>query len=272
MHAFLFNRGETELYEIIDEMFLYMENREDEVTLFRHSYGENECWEGTIPPGCKKPVHLFFDLDLSDPRVGIKLPGKHNNYLPLFYPLGNYGGPFCYRVVHTGKIELLSQPYPRGPREYMKKYPEPFEQTPMELVPRKYDPTDVHDVFYCGGILGIDALTKRQRAKLRKDFLQFYIDEIHTDLIAEDYDGDDTVPVEEIVSGYTPFTQGTPDDTCPNPKCKIHKAGTPLPVLAYLSPEKDDSFYKALAGGDSGQLIWQVCEKCGSVVVTHPIT
>lgn len=273
MRAFLFNRAETEAYEILATMILYIEGLEHEDKPFSHSWGGEDVWEGLVPPGCKKPVHVFFDLDLSDARVGIKLPGKYNTFLPLCYALGNRGGPFQYRVVHTGKIELLSQPYPAKDRRWiLQDYPEPFEQTPMALVPRKYDPTDVDDVFFCGGILGIAALNKRQKAKLRQDFLQMYRDEYKLDLIAEDYDGDDSVTIDEIASGYHPFTQQPPEYPCPYPECANHAAGTPLPVLAYLRPEHDDSYYKALAGGDSGQLIWQVCEKCGSVVVTNPIT
>jgi hypothetical protein len=273
MRAFLFNRAETEAYQLLDTMTLYFEGLEQYDGPFSHSWGGDEVWEGLVPPGCKKPVHVFIDLDLSDPRVGFKLPGKHNTFLPLLYALGNCGGPFQYRVVQTGKIELLSQPYPpKYRRSIMKDYPEPFERGHLSLLSRKYDPADVHDVFFCGGVLGIAALNKRQKAKLRKDFLAFYRDEIGIDLIEEDYDGDDSVTIDEIVSGYSPFTQGEPDDPCPYPECENHKAGTPLPVLAYLEPERDDPFYNTLAGGDDGQLIWQVCEKCGSIVVTHPIT
>lgn len=273
MRTFLFNRAETEVYQLLDTMTLYFEGLEEYDEPFSHSWGGHNVWEGLIPPGCMKPVHMFFDLDLRDPRVGIKLPGKHNTFLPLLYALGNCGGPFQYRVVQIGKVELLSQPYPPKYRAgRMKDYPDPFEQTPVALVPRKYDPTDVNDVFLWGGILGIAALTQRQKMKLRKDFLKMYRDEIGTDLIAADYDGDDSVTIDEIVAGYNPFTQGEPDDPCPYPACENHRAGIPLPVLAYLTPEPDDPFHKDLAGGDSGQLIWQVCETCGSVVVTHPIT
>lgn len=273
MHAFVFNYGETQLYEIVEEMWLYMENREDEVTTFSHVFGGESMHEGTIPPGCKKPVHAFFSLDLRDPRVGVKPPGKHSIFLPFYYPLGNIGGPFTYRFVDAGNIEMFSQPYPAKYRAgRMKNYPREFEAEPVELVSREYDPSDVSDVFHCGGVLGIDALTAAERAKLRKDFLQFYIDEIHTDLIAEDYEGDDSVPIEEIVSGYTPFTQGMPEYSCPNPRCKMHKSKEHLPPLLYVSPEEDDPFYKHIAGGDSGQLIWMYCRKCASFVVTNPCT
>ncbi len=154
----------------------------------------------------------------------------------------------------------------------MKDYPEPFERDAVELVPNGYDPKDVNDVFFAGGVLGIAALTPRQKTKLKKDFLRFYHEEIGVDLIEEDYDGDESVTMDEIAEGYTPFTQGMPRDICPNPKCENHKAKTALPVLAFIDPEPDDPFYKSIAGGDSGQLIWQVCDKCGSFVVNNPCT
>jgi hypothetical protein len=273
MRAYIFNRREVELYRIVEEMELYIDGREDEVTSYSHMFGGEAMHQGTVPPGCKHPVHAFFSLDFNDPRLDVKHPNKKLGFLPLYYPLGNCGGPFTYRVIDAGNIEMFSHPYPpKWRQDIQKKYPEPFEATCIELVACDYDPKDVNDVFFCAGVLGIDALTAAERIKLRKDFLKMYIDEIGTDLIAADYDGDDTVPVEEIVSGYTPFTQGMPDDTCPNPKCKVHKAKTALPVFAFVTPEKDDPFYRRIAGPDDGQLIWQYCEKCGSFVVTNPIT
>lgn len=273
MRAFLFNRQQTEVYEFVDQTTLYMECREDEVTTYLHTFGGEGVNDGIIPPGCTKPVHLFFDLDLSDPRVGVTRPGPYITHMPLYYALGNRGGPFRYRVVHDGSIEMYSQPYP--PEKWaaiQKHYPLPFDEEGVELVPWGYDPKNIRDVFFCGGVLGIASLTEWQKAKLRKDFLQMYRDEYKLDLIAEDYDGDDSVTIDEIVSGYNPFTQGTPEYPCPNPECENHAAGTRLPVLAYLEPEPDDPFYKSIMGGDSGQLIWLVCERCGGVVVTNPIT
>lgn len=271
MRAFLFNRRHTEVYELVDQVFLFMECREDEVSDFSHMFGGGGEREGEVPPGCKKPVHLFFDLDLRDPRVGVTFPDPYARYLPLYYPLGNVGGPFKYRVADPDTVVMYSQPYPPKWRAHaMKNYPPPFEPAQLELVPRGYDPKDVNDVFFCGGVLGIAGLTARQKAKLKKDFLKFYRDEIGVDLIAEDYDGDAGVTMDEIAAGYTPYTQGTPEHPCPNPDCE--NRATPLPVLVVLDPDKDDPFYARIAGGDSGQLVWQVCERCGGVVVTNPAT
>jgi hypothetical protein len=273
VHAFLINRGDVDLYRLVDQMELYMDGREDEITTHSHVLGGTGIYEGTIPAGCKKPVHLFFDLDRRDPRVCAKHPNKSLGFLPFYYALGNSGGPFCYRVVDGGNIELLSHPYPKGGRAWlMKNFPEPLEEGSLELVAFDYDPKKFDDVFYCGGVLGIEGLTPRQKAKLRNDFLKYYRDKIGIDLIAEDYDGNQDVTIEEIVSGYNPFIQGLPEYKCPNPKCKNHKSKTPLPVLAYVSPEETDPFYKIIAGGDCGQLLWQYCEKCGSFVVTNPCT
>ena len=148
MHAFLINRRDVDLYRLVDQMELYMEGRDDEVTTYSHVLGGEGIHEGTIPPGCKKPVHLFFDLDLTDPRVGVKHPNKKLGFLPFYYPLGNYGGPFTYRVVDAGNIEMFSHPYPMGDRAWMKDYSEPLEQCCLELVPFNYDPKSFDDAFY----------------------------------------------------------------------------------------------------------------------------
>lgn len=84
--------------------------------------------------------------------------------------------------------------------------------------------------------------------------------------------GAEEPPLEELVHGYSPFTQGMPGALCPNPACAWYGTGKELPVLAYLEPEKGDSFYQRIAGGDSGQLIWSVCPDCASVSVDNPCT
>jgi len=262
MFTLLFNYDRVEAYELA---------LSEGSVKYEHLAGGNLDYEGTIPTGRREPVQQFYHLDLSDARVGVQLPGLTG--LPLFYPLGNLGGPFRYRVVEDDRIELLCQPYPKQYRaHFLKKYPDLGGPCLFDLDPIHYDPRKVKHVFNYGGVLGIASLSARERAKLKKDFLRFYREEIGVDLIAEDYDGDDTVTIEAIATGYTPFTQGTPEETCPNPDCEVHKAGTPLSVFMYLEPGKEDSFYEIIAGGDSGQLIWQLCRKCASVVVTNPCT
>ncbi len=75
MHPFLFNRGEVDLYRLVEGPA--------KPGAYGHTWGGESTHTGTTPPGCKKPVHLFFHLDLSDPRLGIKFPNPKVKYLPL---------------------------------------------------------------------------------------------------------------------------------------------------------------------------------------------
>jgi hypothetical protein len=262
MFTMLFNCKQTEMYspDVLDE---------DEESEFEHTFGGEACHDGTIPPECSKPVHLFYNLDLSDPQVGITLCGLKK--LPLYYALGNLGGPFSYRVVSDSQIEILCQPYPKQYRAgIMREYPEPFELEKVEFYSAGYDANDPQAVWYAGGILGIAKLTAKQKTALRKKLEKWHLKTIGCPLIDEGDDPDQTI--DEIAAQCNPFTQGMPGSTCPNPKCANHKSATPLPVLLFTQPDEEDDFYKLVAGGDSGQLIWQVCPKCASVVVDNPCT
>jgi hypothetical protein len=260
MFTRLFNRDEGEVYLVDDGV----------PGDYGHEFGGEARHDGAVPPECPHPVHLFYNLDLSDPQLGIQLANAKITYLPLYYALGNLGGPFRYRVVSDTRIEMLCQPYPKQFRAgILKNYPEPFDPSPVELTPLDYDPKNPEDVWNLGGVLGIERLTARQRTTLRKKLKRWHLEQIGFPLL-EEHEQDMTI--EEIVERCTPFTQGMPEETCPNPKCNQHKAGTPLPPLLLLDPDEGDDFYESIAGGDSGQLIWQLCRTCASVVVTNPCT
>jgi len=53
----LFNQDEAEAYQVVEGA--------SEIT-YGHTFGGEGGHEGTIPQGWPKPVHLFYDLDLSD--------------------------------------------------------------------------------------------------------------------------------------------------------------------------------------------------------------
>lgn len=269
MAAFLFNHTASQLFE------LYPVDDED-VEEHRHTFGGEACHDGAVPPELKKPVHLFYHLVLADPRVGLRFPHLSLQRLPLYYALGNSGGPFHYRVVSDSRIELLCHPYPKQHRaEAFKRRPKPFKPTAVDLGPMNYDPTDPRDVYGYAGIFGIGVLTDAQKAKLRVDMDEWFAKNLPHRSLLEDYvveEGDEEPPLEELVESYSPFTQGMPEAVCPNPACEWYGTGKELPVLAYLEPEEDDTFYKSIAGGDGGQLIWSVCPACASVSVENPCT
>jgi hypothetical protein len=271
MFTLLFNRDEVEAFWLYHDEADDLDN--DEPGAEDHTFGGEACHKGTTPPDCPKPVHLFYNLALSDPCLGIRLANSKITRLPLYYALGNLGGPFRYRVVSDARIELLCQPYPKKYRAgILKEYLPPFPPALVYAFPNGYDPTKPEDVWNYGAVLGLGEMSARQKAALKKKLERWHLKNIGCPLVEKDDPDEPDPPLEEIVAGCDPFTQGMPEEKCPNPKCKQHKAGTPLPPLVLLKPEEDDPFYEIIAGGDSGQLIWQVCPNCASVVVTNPCT
>jgi hypothetical protein len=271
MFGFLFNQAESRLFELYSPG----DKHPDE---YRHTFGGDARHDGVVPLEGKKPVHLFYQFDLTDPRVGLRFPPLRLTRLPLYYALGNQGGPFLYRVVSDSRIDILSQPYPKAHRaEAMRHYPKPFHPQVIDLGEHNYDPTNPRHVFNYAGVLGIGKLTDAQKAELRVNMDEWFAKNLPhrsllEDYVVEDGDGYEDPPLEELVAEFCPFTQGIPQAVCPNPACKWHGSGRELSVLAYLEPEKRDPFYKRIAGGDSGQLIWLVCPNCASVEVHNPCT
>ena len=274
-NAQLFNRARPEVYQLLPCDPAYAE--------FGHVAGGEARHRGATPPGRPKPVHLFYELDLADPLVEVRSPRPEVTRLPLYSPLGNAGGPFQYRVVSDDEIELLSSPYPNPRRDAPKPYPKPFRHEAVYLQPINFDPKDPEWLWNYGGILGVGSLTAGEKDAVKKEFERWHRKTFKYPLLEryhEWIDGTEDDPgLDELVRMFTPFTQGMPEATCPNPDCPAREGGAPLPPLAYLQPEGDEDdepeekrVCRLLAGGDSGQLIWMVCPRCLSVVVENPCT
>ena len=264
MLAQLFNRAKSEVYQLFEWSATNVE--------YPHTFGGPARHEGTIPEGCKNPIHLFFESDLADPLIEIRPSETKITRLPLYYALGNVGGPLRYRVLSDDWIELLSQPYPAEYRaQALKRYPKPFPREPILLNALGYDAKDPQWLWNYGGILGVGKLSRAEKAVAKTAMERWHQEAFGRPLI-DRYDGDEEDPsFEDILAGFDPFTQGTPEAWCPNPQCPEHKKQM-LPVLMYLEPEEDDPFYESIAGGDNGQLIWMVCPRCASVKVDNPCT
>ena len=74
---------------------------------FHHIFGGTAADFGYRFINLEHPFHLIYRLDLSDPAIGVKLPGI--DYLPLVYGFhyAEYGGEFTYRVSTNGEIAIL---------------------------------------------------------------------------------------------------------------------------------------------------------------------
>jgi hypothetical protein len=275
----LFNRTQSEVYQLLP--------CGPDDSPHAHAFGGEPGRTGEIPRGRRKRVHLFYDLDLTDPLVDIRSLRPEITRLPLYYALGNTGGPFAYRLVSDTAIRLLCDPYPKD--EYVPKpYPRPFAREPIYLQPIGYDAKDPEWLWSYGALLGVGSLTERERKQALKK-LEAYHQERYDESIYDayanwfhdrDYCGDQEDPdLAELVRMFNPFTQGMPRARGPDPQCRGHKEGTRLPPIAFLRTsdegydiEQEQEMERLLAGADSGQLIWMVCPLCLSVVVDNPCT
>jgi hypothetical protein len=210
----LFNRSKSEVYQLMPCDPASAEHR--------HTSGGKPRRKGTIPPGRSKSVHLFYELDLTDPLVEVRPPRPEITRLPLYYPLGNAGGYFTYRVVSDTEIQMFSDPYPVPTRDVPKPYPKPFPQETIYLQPIDYDPRDPEWLWNYGGVIGVAALSAKEKKATKKKLESWHQKTFGYPLI-ERYDawhGEEEDPdLDELVRMLTPFTQGMPEAFCPNSEC-----------------------------------------------------
>jgi hypothetical protein len=208
MYAYLFNREMVERFELYDYDFYKGA---------LHTCGGSFRYEGGVPENSEQPATLLFHFDMTDECVGVKIPRVR--FLPIFYPFGNLGGPFIYRIRSNRAIEILSRPYPKSSyRRGVKFGTFPTELPPaaVHLMPTQYDPRNPRDVDYCGGILGIDGLSEKENATLlrkmnamyKKRYGDVYEPERH---YCESLD--------DLVRECSPFTQGNYNSPCPVRDC-----------------------------------------------------
>jgi hypothetical protein len=262
MNAYLFNRAMTERF------LLYVDEPDDEKSM--HTFGGPARYEGIVPEGSEQPATLLFRFDLRDPEVGVKIPRVR--WLPIFYPFGNSGGPFKYRVLSNRAIKMLCQPYPR--RMYRRgvkfgTFPTEFPRAPVYFMPTCYDPKDPENVDDCGGVLGVDALSPQERATLLQRMNEMYV-ERYGDVY--DPECDHYESLDELVSKCSPFTQGMYNSPCPVPDCGNHGKKGSMRALLYIDPEPEDPICELIGGGDDGQLVFEICPECHAVMAHNPIT
>jgi hypothetical protein len=262
MSAYLFNRAMTERFE------LYVDDPDDEKS--EHTFGGPMRYDGAVPEGSEQPATLLFRLDMRDECVGVKIPRVR--WLPIFYPFGNLGGPFIYRVRSNRAIEMLCQPYPKSMYRRGVKfgtYPTEFPQAPAYLFPTGYDPKDPEAVDYCGAVLGIDGLSEKERAALLRGMNKMYVKR-YGDVY--DPESDYYESLDGLVSECSPFTQGMYNSPCPVPECVNHGKDGGMRALMFIDPEPDDPLYELIGGGDDGQLVFEICPKCHVLMAHNPAT
>ncbi|HEY7310059.1 MAG TPA: hypothetical protein VH643_11925 [Gemmataceae bacterium] len=262
MNAYLFNRAMTERF------LLDVDEPDDEKS--EHTFGGSMRYDGVVPEGSEQLATLLFRFDMRDACVGVKIPRVR--WLPIFYPFGNKGGPFIYRTLSNRAIEMLCQPYPKSSYRRGVKFgtfPTEFPQAPVYLCPTGYDPKDLQDVDYCGGVLGVDGLSEKERATLLRNMNAMY-KERYGDVY--DPESDYYESLDDLVSECDPFTQGNYNSPCPVRDCVNHGKEGAMCALLCIDPEPDDPLYELIAGSEDGQLVFEICPKCHVVMAHNPIS
>jgi len=258
MIAHLFNRVEAAVY------FVTPGKR----SKWGHTFGGLPSHRGTVLP-VGPPLHLFFTLNLTDPRVGLRLPRR--KWLPFFYPFRNIHGEFAYRVVSDGRVEVLSKPYSAA---YLADESEWFHWPGFPRGCRRrsaglekkqdYDVHDPEDVYWLGCIFGVAALSASEKEAAKERLENWYRESFESEM--NSFDSLDELAAES--SGF--LVQGLPRSKCPNRKCRNHKRPGSMEVVLTIIADEGDSFAAEI--GDTGQLIYEVCRICGSVFVHNQCT
>lgn len=245
---------------------------------FGHAFGGPPRHTG-ITVSDFPPAQLLYMLDLTDPRIGLQIPGVQ--WLPLYYALRNVEGKFSYRIISDSKIQILSKPYKgEKPAAVQHDFPKPLESQPVDLEEYPYDPHRLKDAYTFAGIFGLDKLPEKDKAraikKLKKEWKW-----------REEVEGafpNSPASLDEMLYwiGGTTLVQGHPRSPCPNPGCEFHSYNCWKPPYHYqgklrfllaLFPEKNDQpLYQEIGGGNLGELNFEFCPKCYSVVATNPCT
>ena len=233
-----------------------------------HHFGGPPRHKGVVPPGCTRPLVLFYDLDITDPLLGMPTDLGFTRlplYAPVFTQCGDTGMQIAYRVESDDSLEILStqtQDYDR-----VSDFPERLPRRFVKLEDSYIPPDDPYTALRYSGVFGWRTLTRQQLQAMRPDLEESCKDQ---------YDLSDgssmaDVPLRDLCEthGEGPFLQGAPRFTCPNRRCTRSRSKTTLPVIVLL---RDDDLGAGVDLGNEfnshSRLIWLKCSKCQAVVVT----
>lgn len=165
---------------------------------YSHWFGGEPTHNGAIPPDREYAVNLLYDLDLTDPQLGLasRFPGLSR--LPLYNALQYNCCDIVYRVVADDAIEIVAMDPPkRSPWSAdfpFENYPRAFPRTPIHLETVAPD-----IVTKCITPLAPDGSADIVRTDVLQDACMF-----------------------PRVGGRQFMWQGIPEWPCPTPTCPHH--------------------------------------------------
>ena len=177
---------------------------------FGHMFGGAADYVGLRTSGKQPPVHLLLRLDMSDPSVGVTMPGIR--WLPLLCAIRYGACDLGYRVVSDTEVAILHRREKRAWDGFpYDGYPAKLPPEPIDIREGSYDPANPRDALSYAGVFGYDALSPGQfeelaRFVVREGIFDPEISECET-------------PEEFLEDNCWPFQQGKPEDACPNASC-----------------------------------------------------
>jgi hypothetical protein len=212
---------------------------------YSHSFGGDFHYDGVVPVGCSIPLDLLYRLDLSDPMLPFTIESDFR-FLPFFFPLSYDGSPLSYRVLSDNEIEILALDTPEPtPDLPCARNGQPFDFVPIRVEPITYQ-------------------------EQRDITMYWWFFQSHPELY-------ESIPPDEIQRfkslGYPPtrightheLLQYPRGESCPNPMCYHCKERYWLRTIASI-PERpffDLDIWQA--DGEPIQIVYEICELCGSI-------
>jgi hypothetical protein len=253
----------AELFDVPGRRVLGVYLREDATPT--HVFGGPPLHRGVVPPGCKRPMHLLFEFDLSDEELGLRIPGVTR--LPLYYPFFHWTEAVGYRVVSETEIKVLT----RGHQERDPDDPEspasaqlPFRSA--EVFDPGFDLLDPEFALSYTGIFPLDSLSKQDQKRMCAAMKQRYHE--LTGL-------EPPRSVAELVYyfGSWPFWQGRPQDPCPDPTCPNHTVEGSMHVLLLMRETRLGAGVQLFDGyGRYTRIIFLICPRCHALIATNECT
>lgn len=224
---------------------------------FGHMFGGAADYVGLSTSGKQPPVHLLLRLDMSDPSVGVTMPGIR--WLPLLCAIRYGACDLGYRVVSDTEVAILhrgeKRPWDAFPYDG---YSEKLPAEPIDINEGRYDPADPKEALSYAGVFGYDALSPEQFEELARFVVREGI--FDPDIFLEW-----ETPEAFLEDNCWPFQQGKPEGICPNASCANRRRPGAMRPFAIFREELARA--RTLWGPDCGslQIIYQVCPACGAI-------
>ena len=213
--------------------------------IYRHSFGGDFQYAGTVPKGCAMPLHALFRLDLSDPAVPFTFDGPFR-FLPFFFPFHYECSPVCYRVRSDAEIEILELekrkylpdfPYPA--------YPKSFDAVSVNSEPISYEEQRelaMAEFVFQNPWLNPPSVPSGELQRLRR--LHYSYARIG------------------LVHDLVQLPRGEP---CPNPACENHEVRFCLDTFATIPERPFPDLDLWQADGPTIQIVYEICKLCGCI-------